>query len=182
MSGFSTIFYIILSASQFIILLRYICQIMKVNYYNPVTQSIIKLSGYIVRPLEIFMGGINSYILFLILYLFTFLKLYFLVIASGQEYPLDDLSVISLQYLFKDFLNIFWYLIIISAIKSWFNVFVSHPIFNLIDEICEPLYSYVRGFLPSLSGIDFSPVVILLVIQVFDREFIPRIFNLIGAY
>ena len=178
MTATSTIIYLILSACQFIILLRFICQAMKVNYYNPVTQSIVKLSGYLIKPLEIIGINLNSYLLFLVLFAFTFLKLYLPLLANSQEYPLDSLSIVSFGYLIRDLLHIYWYLIIISAIKSWFSVFVNHPIFSLIDELCEPLYSFVRRFAPSISGIDFSPVLILVILQILEIVFIPRIFNL----
>ena len=178
MTQFIPIIYLILSLLQFIILLRFICQAMDVDYYNPVTQSIVKLSGYILKPLDILGLKPNSYLLFLVLYSFTFIKLYIPLITSDQLIPTNSLVIISFGYLIKDLVNIYWYLIIISAIKSWFNVFVSHPIFSLIDELCGPLYSYVRSFLPTLSGIDFSPVIILLLLQIIEIVFIPRIFNL----
>ena len=93
---------------------------------------------------------------------------------------LDSLFVISLGYLVKDLINIYWYLIIISAIKSWFNIFVNHPIFSLIDELCNPLYEYVRSVIPTLSGIDFSPIIILFGLQIIEIILIPRIFNLMN--
>ena len=178
MSTISSITYLVLSACQFIILLRFICQATDVNYYNPVTQSIAKLSGFLIKPFEIVGIKTNSYVLFVFLYGFTFLKLYLPLLVNNQTYPLDNLSVVSFGYLLRDLINIYWYLIVISAIKSWFNLFVSHPIFNLIDELCEPLYRYTRSSIPSISGIDFSPIIILVILQVLEIVFIPRIFNL----
>lgn len=163
---------------QFIILLRFICQAMGVNYYNPVTQSIVKISGYIIKPFEMLTSNLNTIILFLILYLFTLAKFYLPMIATFESFTAASFMIIAMSYLFKDLSNIFFYLIIISAIKSWFNVFVSHPIFSLIDELCEPLYSLVRNLLPPISGIDFSPIVILFILQIIDRFFIPQIMNL----
>ena len=178
MTASSSIVYLILSACQFIVLLRFLCQSMEVNYYNPVTQSVVKLSGYLVKPIEYLGINLNNYLLFLILYAFTFLKIYLPLLANNQVYPLDSLSIISFGYLIRDLLHIYWYLIIISAIKSWFSVFVNHPIFGLIDELCQPLYTYVRTVIPSISGIDFSPVVILIILQTLEIVFVPRIFNL----
>ena len=178
MTVYSTIIYLIFSACQFIVLLRFICQAMNVNYYNPVTQSIVKLSGYLIKPFEILGINLNTYLLFLVLFVFTFLKLYLPLLANNQEYPFVSLSIISFGYLIRDLLHIYWYLIIISAIKSWFSVFVNHPVFSLIDELCEPLYSFIRKFVPSISGIDFSPVLILIILQILEIVFIPRIFNL----
>ena len=178
MSGSASIIYLFLSACQFIILLRFFCQACKVNYYNPVTQSIVKLSGYLVKPFEYIGLNLTPYFLFIILFLFTFLKLYLPLIYSSQTYPLGNLFIISLGYLLRDIINIYWYLIVISAIKSWFNVFVSHPIFGLVDELCEPIYRITRSIVPTLSGIDFSPIIILVLLQILEIVLIPRIFNL----
>ena len=178
MSGSASIIYLFLSACQFIILLRFFCQACKVNYYNPVTQSIVKLSGYLVKPFEYIGLNLTPYFVFIILFLFTFLKLYLPLIFNSQTYPLSNLLIISLGYLLRDIINIYWYLIVISAIKSWFNVFVSHPIFGLVDELCEPIYRITRSIVPTLSGIDFSPIIILVLLQILEIVLIPRIFNL----
>ena len=172
--------YLILSALQFIILLRFICQAMDVNYYNPVTQSIVKFSDYLLVPFNLFNLKSNTYYLLLVLFIFTFLKLYIPLLSSNENIPINSLAIISFGYLIKDLINIFWYLIIISAIKSWFNVFVSHPIFSLIDELCEPLYQVVRNLLPTFSGIDFSPIILLLLLQLIEVIFLPRIFSLMS--
>ena len=178
MSQITPIIYLIVSLLQFIILLRFICQAMNVNYYNPVTQSIVKISGYILTPFNILNLNNNTYFLLVILYIFTLGKLYLPVLASTESYPSTGFLIITFGYLIKDITNIYWYLIIISAVKSWFNVFVSHPIFALIDELCEPLYSVVRNILPTFSGIDFSPIVLLFFLQIVEIVFIPRIMQL----
>ena len=178
MSGSASIIYLFLSACQFIILLRFFCQACKVNYYNPVTQSIVKMSGYLVKPFEYIGLNLTPYFLFIILFLFTFIKLYLPLIFNNQTYPLDNLLIISLGYLLRDMINIYWYLIVISAVKSWFNVFVNHPIFGLVDELCVPIYRYTRSIVPTLSGIDFSPIIILVLLQILEIVLIPRIFNL----
>ena len=178
MSQITPIIYLIVSLLQFIILLRFICQAMNVNYYNPVTQSIVKISGYILTPFNILNLNNNTYFLLVILYIFTLGKLYLPMLASTESYPSTGFLIITFGYLIKDLTNLYWYLIIISAVKSWFNVFVSHPIFALIDELCEPLYSVVRNILPTFSGIDFSPIVLLFFLQIVESIFIPRIVQL----
>ena len=180
MTQITPFIYLIFSALQFIILLRFICQAMDVNYYNPVTQSIVKFSDYLLVPFNLFNLKSNTYYLLLVLFIFTFLKLYIPLLSSNENIPINSLAIISFGYLIKDLINIFWYLIIISAIKSWFNVFVSHPIFSLIDELCEPLYHVVRNILPTFSGIDFSPIILLLLLQLIEVIFLPRIFSLMS--
>ncbi len=178
MSQITPIIYLIVSLLQFIILLRFICQAMNVNYYNPVTQSIVKISGYILVPFNLLNLNSNTYFLLLILYIFTLGKLYLPILASIESYPSSGFLIIAFGYLIKDLTNIYWYLIIISAVKSWFNIFVNHPVFALIDELCGPLYRIVRNVLPTFSGIDFSPIILLFFLQIVEIIFIPRIIQL----
>jgi YggT family protein len=54
----------------------------------------------------------------------------------------------------------------------------AHPIFNLIDEICEPMYRPVRSIMPNLSGIDLSPIILLIGLNLLQMIVLPPIFNL----
>ena len=66
------------------------------------------------------------------------------------------------------------YIIIAQAILSWlvaFNVINTHSDFvrtflNALERITEPLYRPIRRILPDFGGIDFSPIVVLLLIYV----------------
>ena len=69
-------------------------------------------------------------------------------------------------------LTVLTYIIIAQAILSWlvaFNVINTHNDFvrqllNALDRLTEPLYRPVRRLLPDFGGIDFSPMVVLLII------------------
>ena len=71
-------------------------------------------------------------------------------------------------------LRVLTWIIIIQAILSWlvaFNVINTYNDFvrsllNALDKITEPLYRPVRRILPDFGGIDFSPLVVLLLIYV----------------
>lgn len=71
-------------------------------------------------------------------------------------------------------LRVLTYVIIAQAILSWlvaFNVINSHSDFmraflNALDRMTEPLYRPIRRIMPDFGGIDFSPIVVLLLIYV----------------
>lgn len=71
-------------------------------------------------------------------------------------------------------LQVLTWIIIIQAILSWlvaFNVINTHNDFmrsllNALDRITEPLYRPVRRIMPDFGGIDFSPLVVLLLVYV----------------
>jgi YggT family protein len=68
-------------------------------------------------------------------------------------------------------------IIIVQAIMSWlvgFNVVNSRngfvaAIWNALERITEPLYRPIRKIMPDFGGIDFSPLVVLLIIWVIQR-------------
>ena len=74
-------------------------------------------------------------------------------------------------------LNVLWWIIIIQAILSWLVVFnvvnMSSPfvrsIATALDRLTAPLYRPIRRFLPDFGGIDFSPLVVLLLIMVLQK-------------
>jgi YggT family protein len=71
-------------------------------------------------------------------------------------------------------LQVLWWIIIIQLVLSWlvaFNVINTHndfvrTFFNALDRLTRPLYAPIRRLLPDFGGLDFSPVVILLLIFV----------------
>jgi YggT family protein len=71
-------------------------------------------------------------------------------------------------------LRVAMYIIIAQAILSWlvaFNVINTYNDFvrsflNALDRITEPLYRPIRKILPDFGGLDFSPMVVLLLIYV----------------
>jgi YggT family protein len=74
-------------------------------------------------------------------------------------------------------LQVLMWLIIIQAILSWLVVFnvvntrndFVRAFFNALERITAPLYRPIRRILPDFGGIDFSPIVVLLIIIVLDR-------------
>jgi YggT family protein len=74
-------------------------------------------------------------------------------------------------------LTVLWWIIIIQAILSWllaFNVLnVSSPAVRQIalalEKLTAPLYRPIRRIMPDFGGIDFSPMVVLLIILVLQK-------------
>jgi YggT family protein len=70
-------------------------------------------------------------------------------------------------------LNLYWWVLILSAVLSWlvaFNVInTSNPfVSNITDmlwRLTEPVLRPIRRFMPNLGGIDISPVIVLLLIM-----------------
>src|SRR5262245_25245791 len=76
-------------------------------------------------------------------------------------------------------LNIYWWIIIASAILSWVNPDPYNPIVRFLRSATEPVMYRVRRVLPlAFGGVDFTPLVLLLAVQFLRMFLVPTIFQL----
>ena len=74
-------------------------------------------------------------------------------------------------------LNILWFIVIVQFVMSWlivFNVLNIHSpgvraFVNAINRITEPMYRPIRRILPDFGGIDFSPLIVIILIAIAHR-------------
>ena len=101
---------------------------------------------------------------------------------SGIDINLISLLIAGFGKLINEVLDILWWVVIIGAIGSWFMGFNSHPIFNLIDDICQPFYNIIRRILPPMSGLDFSPIILLVLITLTELILVPPIYHFASQF
>jgi YggT family protein len=92
--------------------------------------------------------------------------------------------MIAIYEILQILLNVVWWIIIIQAILSWlvaFNVintsndFVRQVMYAL-DRMTEPMYRPIRRLLPDFGGLDFSPIVVLILLYILQSVVLPRLF------
>jgi YggT family protein len=76
-------------------------------------------------------------------------------------------------------LNIYFWIVIISAVLSWVKPDPYNPIVRALRLLTEPVFYRVRKWLPFtyMSGLDFSPVVVLLVIELVNSIVIASMYQ-----
>jgi len=77
--------------------------------------------------------------------------------------------ILALAKLFNLALNLYLWIVIARAILSWFNPSPYHPVVRLIISLTEPLLAPIRRRLPLMGGIDFSPMLLIVVILLLQR-------------
>lgn len=153
-----------------VIILRFLLQVVRADFFNPLSQLVIKLTNPLVTPLKKilpFKKGVDYASLVLIL-IVELIKIVLLTFLTHVNLSLVGIIVTLLADTAKQFLNIYFYLIIVVAIASWFMRDKHHPALNAIIKITEPVLRIARKIIPTIGGFDFSPIVVLLLIQVIE--------------
>jgi YggT family protein len=151
-----------------IILLRFLFQWFRADFYNPISQFLVKATSPVLRPLRRLIpgvGGIDVAALVLMIGL-QMLEIFFVALLMGYPHGVMGMLILAIAELLRLTLKVFLVSIIIQVILSWISPGNYNPAVALIDGLAEPLLRPVRNLLPSLGGLDLSPVVVLVLLQV----------------
>jgi len=150
------------------VMLRFLLQLVRADFYNPVSQAIVTLTSPALRPLRRIIPGLRGLdvpALALALALQGLeLWLIFALQGRGGVNP-AGLLVLSIGELANLVCWIFIIAIIAQIVLSWVAPGAYNPVTQLLYSLTRPLMDPARRLLPPLSGIDFSPIVPLVLLR-----------------
>jgi len=101
----------------------------------------------------------------LLAWVVTVVKLVLLAATLGQSLGVTGLAVLAVADLVDFVLLLYFVLVLARVVISLVNADSYHPIVPLVVQLTEPVLKPVRRLLPNIAGLDFSPMVALLVIM-----------------
>ncbi|MDH3219131.1 MAG: YggT family protein [Gammaproteobacteria bacterium] len=172
-----------------LVLLRFLLQMLRADFYNPVSQFIVKLT---MPPLKILrrvipsVGGQDAaaIVLCLVLIYAKFLLLRALSIQAvhigGVLAPIGGVSyggllVFCIADLIALLLTVFLVAVIIKVILSWVSPGHYNPVIGLVDRIARPILKPVQKIIPPIGGLDLSPLFATLLLIVAKMMIVPPI-------
>jgi YggT family protein len=89
----------------------------------------------------------------------------------------------TITYILSELLQIYFWLVIISAILSWIQPSPYSPIYPVVSfvyAVTDPVFDFVREHMPVVfGGIDLSPMVVIVVIWFLQMWLLPTLGNLL---
>ncbi|WP_434560280.1 YggT family protein [Pseudomonas sp. Z5-35] len=154
-----------------IVLMRFVLQLVRANFYNPLCQFIVKATQPLLKPLRriipsLFGLDMSSLVLAILIQL-ALMALTLLLTYGTIGNPLQ-LLIWSLIGVTALFLKIFFFALIISVILSWVAPGSHNPGAELVNQICEPALAPFRRIVPNLGGLDISPILAFMVLKLID--------------
>jgi YggT family protein len=174
----------VLSLLLLAMLLRFLLQLVRADFYNPISQFLAKVTNPLVLPLRKIIpsyANLDLASLFLAL-LLQMAGIATLLLLNGVGLPsIVQLLVWSALGITGLLVNIYFFALLAMIILSWVAPGSKNPAIYLLYQITEPVMAPLRKVLPSMGGLDFSPILVFILINVIQIG-LRHIANSAGLY
>lgn len=154
-----------------LIMLRFLMQVARVDYYNPISQGIVKITDPPIKPLEKAiptLAGVNFATLTVAFVVQLIAVMLIMMLSNGPIFhPLYIAWV--LVGLFSLIFDIYFFALIVMVIASWIAPYSNHPALVLVHQLTEPVCAPARKLLPPMGGLDLSIILVFVFITVVDQ-------------
>lgn len=158
-----------------ILLLRLLFQLVRADFYNPISRTIVQFTSPLVTPLRRVipaLGRVDTSTLLLAM-VFQVLLIYVVLWLRGIPAPLLSLLYWSALELIHHLLDIFTFALFMIVILSWVAPYSRNPAALLAHQLTEPLVSPIRGKIPPVAGLDFSVMIVMMALYILSNFIIP---------
>lgn len=157
------------------IVLRFLLQWSNADFYNPISQFLVKITHPPLKLLRRFIPSVgkidtSSIVLALGLQMLADLSI---LLLKGVMVSIAALIILSFSQLVSLLLNVFVFAVFGRAILSWFDPGNYNPASSILYSLTEPLLNLCRKVIPDLGGIDLSPLAALVVLQLAKMMILP---------
>ncbi|WP_111498078.1 MULTISPECIES: YggT family protein [Marinobacter] len=154
-----------------IVLLRFLLQLARADFYNPISQFVVKATNPPLRPLRRIIpgwGGVDgaALVLAVLIQMLTFFLI--LIALSGGVPSFNPVTLLawSAVTVLGLIVKIYFWSVLAIVIISWIAPGSPHPAIQLIGQLTEPVMRPVRNVMPAVGGLDLSPIVVFLLLNV----------------
>ncbi len=150
-------------------LLRFLLQLVRADFYNPICQFLVKVTNPLVIPLRRVVpaiGGIDTASLLLAFLLQMACIAALVFIKFGGFAPILILLTGGVLGVVALLVNIYFFALLAMIILSWVAAGSRHPAIYLLYQITEPVMAPFRKVLPAMGGLDLSPILVFILINI----------------
>jgi YggT family protein len=158
------------SLAMLLIAMRFLAQLCGVSGYNPISMTLRRVTNVIVLPLSRLMPSGNRFspaaLLALILIQVVFIALMFGLIGQLDGFNVLQAFIWSALGAAGLLVSIIFYSVIAMIVVSFLAPQSSHPAVEFVWELTEPVMAPLRQILPPMGGLDFSPIILFIALNV----------------
>jgi len=162
------------------IMLRFLLQLVRANFHNPICQFLVKITNPPLVPLRRIIPGFKGidfasvFLLFAVQLTASLLKL----LIIGASIHIVMLIPITIADLLSLMLNVYMVAILVQVVLSWVGQGSYNPLTSTLYSLTDPVLRPVRRIIPPIGGMDLSPLVVLISIPLIKMLVVAPISNL----
>jgi YggT family protein len=163
----------------FILVIRLVLVWVRADYFNPLSQFIVKVTNRLITPLRRFIPNIANLELSTLLCILVLeaLKFFLIGLMTTGLPNAAGLIILALADTLKIILNTFFYAILIQTLLSWLQPGYS-PMTQILMKITSPVLRPIQRLIPNVAGFDISPIPALIGLQVLTILLVSPLFGL----
>ncbi|EKE83725.1 YggT family protein [Idiomarina xiamenensis] len=149
-----------------VVILRLWLQAVQADYYNPLSQFVVKATNPLVKPLRTILPVLGRLDLaaLVVALLVAALKVAAILMINYGGISIPAILLNAPIVLLAAFLSLLFWVLIIRAILSWFSQGYN-PMEMLLAQLTEPLLAPIRRIIPTAGGLDFSVLILIIIVQ-----------------
>ena len=157
-----------------LIMVRFLMQVSRVDFYNPLCQGIIKVTDPAIKPLKKALPSVRGvdFATLTVAFLVQLLAIVLIMLVYGQPLIAPIYIAWVLIGMVSIILDIYFFALLIMVIASWISPYSGHPALSLVQQLTEPVCAPARKLLPPMGGLDFSMILVFVFISLIDNFFI----------
>lgn len=162
-----------------IVMLRFLLQLVRADFYNPVSQFLVKATNPVLVPLRRVIPGLFGldFAAVVLLLVLQIMQIVLVGLVKGYAFQPLGIVVMAIAELASLTINIFFFSILIQVILSWISPGNDNPVSGVLYGLNEPLLRPARRMIPPLSGFDFSPLVVGVLLKLVEMTLIAWLLN-----
>jgi len=166
-----------------VVMLRFLLQLVRADFYNPVSQFIVKVTTPLLRPLRHVIPGLGGIDLssLVLAWILKSAELALITVVSGMPISPAASPLWAIPGLVGLAINIFLFAILIQVIVSWVNPGNYNPVIGLVQKLVDPIMRPARRLLPPIAGIDLSPMIVIIGLTLLEMLLLPPLKMLAGS-
>ena len=157
------------------VMLRFILGAVRADFYNPVSQFLVRITNPLLVPMRRVIPSFRQYdtSALLLMLLLQLVSLIIVIMLRGVSVSFVALLLVAIGELVILAFNVFIFAIVIQVILSWINPGNYNPVNAMLASITRPVMGPIQRLIPPVSGIDLSPLVALIGLQVLKMLVLP---------
>jgi YggT family protein len=149
------------------ILLRLCLQWVRADFYNPLSQFLVRVTNPLLLPLRRWVPSIGALDTASLVLAFALEVLSLFIVSQINAISIGwpQLLLLAITKLIMAVLWLYFFMILAVVLLSWLGGRIRHPIVPLMYQLTEPVLRPFGRYIPPVGGFDLSPLFALIAIR-----------------